>query len=174
MGTWSAVSSMPRADSVTVALSALGAAGTFSCALMILLETAVPRPALLSRSSNRHSGGIGEGEGGRAGRRRVAGILAKASNGVLPELYVTMVSVMPLAGLTQVGFCVMRVAHFERNKRAPMTVTRVVILVRTSSGWTVKNDNVDYGPAQTRTVMAHAHSYNKYVKGFTSTACVDG
>lgn len=87
MGTWSALASMPRADPTSAAWSALGAAGTYFCALLLLLETALPRPAVLSRSAAR----------GGAGRAEAAG-----AGNVLPELYIAMVAFLPATGVAQV------------------------------------------------------------------------
>lgn len=69
---------MPRADAAAVSLSAIGAAGTYACAMMVLLETALPRPAVVSRSATRG-----------------------AAKGVLPELYVAVVVFIPVAGVAQ-------------------------------------------------------------------------
>lgn len=96
VGVWSALASMPAADSFAVSCSAAGAAGTYSCALMVLLESAMPRPAALSRSS---------GGGGPVGRaagvgRRVAG--GRRAN-VLDEMYAGVVACMPLAAVAQVS-----------------------------------------------------------------------
>lgn len=94
VGVWSALASMPGADSITVSLSAAGAAVTYSCALMVLLERAVPRPAALSRNS-----GGGRGAGGRR-------------TSLLVELYVTVVACMPLAMVVQAS-CVGRLSERE-------------------------------------------------------------
>lgn len=92
VGVWSALASMPGADTATLSCSAAGAAGTYSFALMILLESAMPRPAALSMS--RTSGGPG-------GRRRGGGIVAGS---ILVELYVAVVASMPLAAIAQVSY----------------------------------------------------------------------
>eukprot|EP00903_Cladosiphon_okamuranus_P018928 g17409.t1 len=97
VGVWSALASMPGADSFTVSCSAVGAAGTYSCALMILLESVVPRPAALSQSS-RSSGSGGPAGRGRGGGTRAAGG-RRAS--VLGELYVAVLACMPLAAVAQ-------------------------------------------------------------------------
>lgn len=95
-GVWSALASMPGADSTTVTLSAAGAAGTYSCALMVLLESAFPRPAALSRSS----GGGRSGGGWRGGGRRGGGGRDPAGS-VLIQLYVGVVACMPVAAVAQ-------------------------------------------------------------------------
>lgn len=43
LGIWSSLVSLPRSDSAILAWAAAGASGTYSSALMVLLETAVPR-----------------------------------------------------------------------------------------------------------------------------------
>lgn len=97
VGTWSALASMPAADDASVAWLALGAAGTYFCAMLILLEAVLPRPAVLSRSATR--GGVGRAGRGGGGRVEVAG-----GRNVLPELYVAAVAFMPAAGVAQVNF----------------------------------------------------------------------
>lgn len=87
VGVWSALASMPGADTFAVSCSSAGAVGTYSCALMVLLESAMPRAAAaVSRSSG---GTVGRGAAG--GRRR----------SVLVELYVGVVVCMPLAAVAQ-------------------------------------------------------------------------
>eukprot|EP00752_Nemacystus_decipiens_P003365 g3112.t1 len=99
VGVWSALASMPAADSFATSCSAAGAAATYTCAVMVLLESAVPRPAMLSRSS-----ALASGSGGAVGRasgegRRVAG--GRRARSVMVELYVGVVAFMPLAALLQ-------------------------------------------------------------------------
>ncbi|CAN0553658.1 unnamed protein product, partial [Ectocarpus sp. 12 AP-2014] len=92
VGIWSALASMPGADAAIVSWSALGAAGTYSCALMVLLETALPRPAaVLSR----------RGTGSRAGGGGPAVGRAWRVGSVVIELYVAVVAFMPAAGIAQ-------------------------------------------------------------------------
>lgn len=100
VGVWSALASMPSADTITVSLSAIGAAGTYACALMVLLEAALPRPAVLSKSSGGRSGGGGGARGGRAGGRAGGGGRAAAGS-VLKELYVAVMAFMPVVGIAQ-------------------------------------------------------------------------
>ncbi|CAM9422492.1 unnamed protein product, partial [Laminaria digitata] len=104
LGAWSALASMPRAGSAAVAWSALGAVGTYSCAVMVLLEAALPRASVLSRSATRSGGsggGGGGGGGGKVGRR--GGAPAVAAGSVLLELYVAVAAFMPVAAVTQQG-----------------------------------------------------------------------
>lgn len=71
LGTWSALVSLPRTDSATLAWAAAGAAGTYSSALIVLLETAVPRVGSL------------------------------AARTILPEFYAAVVAFMPVAAMAQ-------------------------------------------------------------------------
>ncbi|CBN74622.1 expressed unknown protein [Ectocarpus siliculosus] len=92
VGIWSALASMPGAAAAIVSWSALGAAGTYSCALMVLLEAALPRPAAVL--SRRGSGSRAGGGGPAVGRARRVG-------SVVVELYVAVVAFMPAAGIAQ-------------------------------------------------------------------------
>lgn len=71
IGIWSALVSLPRSDSATLAWAAAGASGTYSSALMVLLETAVPRVGSL------------------------------ATRTILPEFYAAVVAFMPVAAIAQ-------------------------------------------------------------------------
>ena len=86
LGAWSALASMPRSDAATMSWAAAGAAGTYSCALMVLLETALPRAAVWAAGAVR----------GGAGRAR-----SLTASSVLVELYLAAVAFMPVTALAQ-------------------------------------------------------------------------